>query len=123
MSTIRTQNVKALTGDGLPDNLLGVTSHTWISFNGTGTPTIKESRNISSITDVGAGRYDVNIDTALANTNGALVGSIGDNTIDVFILLKMRIASTTVVEIDCENASATNIDTENISFAIFGGLS
>ena len=41
----------------------------WVSFNGTGTPAIRASGNVSSITDIGVGSYSVNFTTAMpANT-------------------------------------------------------
>ena len=37
----------------------------WVNFNGTGTVAIRASGNVSSITDIGVGTYDVNYTTAL----------------------------------------------------------
>ena len=41
----------------------------WVNFRGTGTVAIRDSEGISSITDLGAGEYQVIFTTALANTN------------------------------------------------------
>tara|TARA_B100000287_G_scaffold95900_1_gene88066 strand:- start:504 stop:902 length:399 start_codon:yes stop_codon:yes gene_type:complete len=41
----------------------------WVNFNGTGTVAIRDSFNVSSITDVGTGQYGVNLQNAMANTN------------------------------------------------------
>jgi len=43
----------------------------WVAFNGTGTPAINGSFNVSSITDNGTGEYTVNFTTAMPNTNYA----------------------------------------------------
>lgn len=43
----------------------------WVNFNGTGTVAIRDSFNVSSITDNGTGDYTVNFTTALPNTNFA----------------------------------------------------
>jgi hypothetical protein len=51
--------------------------HTWVHFDGTGTVSIIESTNVSSITDNGTGDYTVNFTTALTNTNYGMVGSCG----------------------------------------------
>jgi hypothetical protein len=45
----------------------------WVNFNGTGTPAIRASGNVSSITDVGTGRYTVNFTTAMPDANYAAV--------------------------------------------------
>jgi hypothetical protein len=41
----------------------------WVNFNGTGTPTIRASGNVSSITDNGVGDYTVNFSTPLIDAN------------------------------------------------------
>ncbi len=41
----------------------------WVNFNGTGTVAIKDSFNVSSITDNGTGDYDINFTSAFSNTN------------------------------------------------------
>jgi hypothetical protein len=41
----------------------------WVNFNGTGTPAIRASGNVSSITDNGTGNYTLNFTTALTDTN------------------------------------------------------
>jgi hypothetical protein len=43
----------------------------WVKFNGTGTPAIGGSANVSSITDNGTGDYTVNFTTAMADVNYA----------------------------------------------------
>jgi len=47
----------------------------WVNFNGSGTPSIRDSYNVSSITDNGTGDYAVNFTTAMANTNYAFFGT------------------------------------------------
>lgn len=49
----------------------------WCKFNGTGTPAITASGNVTSITDSGVGLYDLNFTTALPNANYCLVGMAG----------------------------------------------
>jgi hypothetical protein len=46
----------------------------WVNFNGTGTVAIRDSYNVSSITDNGTGDYTVNYSTALNNSNYAISG-------------------------------------------------
>jgi hypothetical protein len=41
----------------------------WVNFNGTGTVAIRESGNVSSITDGGVGRFLVNFTTAMPDAN------------------------------------------------------
>jgi len=41
----------------------------WVNFDGTGTVSIRESLNVSSITDNGNGDYTINFATALVDAN------------------------------------------------------
>jgi hypothetical protein len=47
----------------------------WVNFNGAGTVAIRDSFNVSSITDNGTGDYTVNFTTAMPNANYALAGA------------------------------------------------
>ena len=50
----------------------------WVNFNGTGTPAIRGSGNVSSIGDVATGRYNINFATAMPDVNYA-VNATGDH--------------------------------------------
>jgi hypothetical protein len=60
----------------------------WCNFNGTGTVAIRDSFNVSSITDNGTGDYTVNFTTAMPNANyvvagqGSEVGTAGTHQIE-----------------------------------------
>jgi hypothetical protein len=57
------------------------TAKAWVNMNGTGTPAITDSHNISSITDNATGEYRVVLGTALAaNDSGAPVVSAMNGT-------------------------------------------
>ena len=47
----------------------------WVNFNGTGTPAIRASGNVTNITDNGVGDYTVNLTTAMTDANYAIAGS------------------------------------------------
>jgi hypothetical protein len=49
----------------------------WVNFNGTGTPAIRASGNVSSITDNGVGTYTVNFTNSMPDVNYAAVVSGG----------------------------------------------
>ena len=52
----------------------------WVNFNGTGTVAIRDSYNVSSITDNGTGNFDVNFTTAMSNASYAAVPVVQNNT-------------------------------------------
>ena len=41
----------------------------WVNFNGSGTPAVNDSHNVSSITDNGTGSYYINLSNAMGNTS------------------------------------------------------
>jgi hypothetical protein len=47
----------------------------WVNFNGIGTVSIRDSGNVSSITDNGTGDYTVNFVTAMPDVNYSVSGS------------------------------------------------
>jgi hypothetical protein len=47
----------------------------WVNFNGTGTPAIRASGNVTNITDSGTGLYVVNFTTAMTDVNYSAVVS------------------------------------------------
>jgi len=57
----------------------------WVNFNGTGTVAIRDSFNVSSITDNGTGDYTVNFTTAMPNANYAITLTAQRNVTNSFI--------------------------------------
>ena len=76
----------ALDGSALTGISSGVgTVSAWVSFDSRNTPSIISSGNVSSITDIAQGQYDVNFTNAFSNTNYCTVtgggGEIRNNTL------------------------------------------
>ena len=71
MSNVSVKNiVNPTTADTTPtDNLSKQVCKAWVNFDGTGVPTIRDSYNVSSITDNGTGDYTVNFATPMSNAN------------------------------------------------------
>ena len=55
---------------------VGTFCRAWVNFNGTGTVAIRQSFNVSSITDNGTGDYTVNFVTALADADYSSFASV-----------------------------------------------
>jgi hypothetical protein len=53
----------------------------WINFNGTGTPAIRGSGNVTNITDNGTGNYTVNFTTSMPDTGYSAVGTCGSPSV------------------------------------------
>lgn len=52
----------------------------WVNFDGTGTPSIRASGNISSISDLGTGRYGLNFVTSMPDTSYSVQGNSRNGT-------------------------------------------
>ena len=75
MSEIRATTISDLAGTG-PATLTGqYAAKAWVNFNGTGTVAVRQSGNITSITDNGTGDYTANFTTALTDADYVAVAS------------------------------------------------
>ena len=93
----------------------------WVDFDGTGTPSIRGSGNVSSITDITTGGYTINFTTAMPDVNFAVSGSAGskdnDGTDNGVVCLFNR--ATSSVSIYTRNVQsiggATDYDAVNVA--------
>tara|TARA_B100001059_G_C17737647_1_gene529757 strand:- start:666 stop:1052 length:387 start_codon:yes stop_codon:yes gene_type:complete len=85
MSTIKAANLQN-TGSGAPvfknssGTEIGQLAKAWVNFNGTGTVAIRTSFNVSSITDLATGRYQVNFTNAVAADCCPVMFNSGDGS-------------------------------------------
>ena len=80
-STVKTNTIQNTSGasSSTADQLNQGRAKVWCSFNGV-TPAIKDSFNVSSLTDNGTGNYDVNFSSNMSNNNYAVSLTTGDGT-------------------------------------------
>ena len=59
----------------------------WVNFKGSGTLTVNESFNVSSVTDNGTGNYTINYSSALSSAEGCSVmgGGRGDSNFNMHV--------------------------------------
>jgi hypothetical protein len=96
------------------------TCRAWVNFDGTGTPAIRASGNVSSITDNGTGDYTVNFTTAMPDANYS-VASIGTRGGGAIVRLEDNIVApqTTSFRVGYLNAVFAATDTAFCNFSIF----
>ena len=92
----------------------------WVNFNGTGTVAIRGSGNVSSITDLGLGLYDINFTTALPDANycatstanpSGYLGAYAGTSDQGFLAGSFRV--------DIRNADNTNTDSNYVFCSVF----
>lgn len=93
----------------------------WVNFNGTGTVAIRGSGNVSSITDNGTGRFQVNFSTAMPDTNYSAAGSNDHVPAVSYGLVTLRSGTilTTSVELNTFNQATAIYDPVVVNVAIF----
>jgi len=91
----------------------------WVKFNGTGTPAINGSGNVSSITDNGTGNYRVNFTTAMPNENYAAPAACPDIPNYAYIVQPNNYQAGSVGVKVRRNGDHVLTDISEISVAIF----
>lgn len=101
----------------------------WVNFDGTGTVAIRESGNVSSITDNATGDYTVNFTTAMPDANYATMlsavqrdlASSHNNSLGYYTTDNTNASTytTTSLRIMKKLSSGTTSDVSHLSVAIF----
>ena len=91
----------------------------WVNFNGTGTVAIRASGNISSIADIGAGRYNINMIIPMQDSNYAVVASSGNsNASNRWVTVDADIRTSSMIPIVIANESGGASDVSYVNVAI-----
>ena len=111
----------------------------WVNFNGQDTNSefteanggIRDSFNVSSVTNLGTGHYEVNFEESFADANYAWAGAAGDVDVTTVIGTPTSVRTgqmtTNKIRISVNYASATTngefYDYELVTLIVFGELS
>jgi len=124
MSTVKANDLQNASG-GIP-TVKGqrLIPTAWVNFNGQNTIAIRDSENVSSITDNGAGQYTVNFTTAMANANYLSQGMAGQTTTSMRNVAQPFDASpptTTSCRYNVTYANSSVVDALVVCISILGG--
>jgi hypothetical protein len=92
----------------------------WVNFDGTGTPAIRASGNVTSITDNGTGNYTINFTTAMPDVNYSASYSVSN--VSGSVIVKGALSgtySTSAVQILCFVAGGADTDVAIVGVSIF----
>jgi len=95
----------------------------WVNFNGSGTVSIRDSYNVSSITDNGTGSYTLNLSITMANSDYAVGGSAKalDNTAsNARFMTPTSNTTTTSCQVATSSGLHSRTDCELLSVIILG---
>ena len=101
----------------------------WVNINGSsGTPTSRDSFNVSSITDYSTGRYAPVLTSAMSDANYSACGNTNANTGDTFsnpaqlIIAANNVVTTTTNTFEMTNYNTTYSDSKYCFGHVFGDL-
>ncbi len=79
MSTLKVNNLQDINGanNSTPEQVAQGRAKAWVRFNGSGTVSITDSFNVSSMSDNGTGQYAFALTTNMANTNYVGIANAG----------------------------------------------
>ena len=129
MSTIRCDNFGPSAG-GTTYSARGI-AKAWVNFNGTGTIAARDSENVSSLTDNGAGDYTVNFSGAFSSANYSLSGTASNlvGASDNTAVLNPRVSggalllySTTQCRVSSFSYTGSSFDSVAIGASFHGDL-
>ena len=91
----------------------------WVNFDGTGTVSIRDSGNVSSITDEATGNYTVNFSTAMPDANFCVSGTQSGASMEN-PGVEVNIQSSSVADVRTKNFSNnTQTDAQDVYVAVF----
>ena len=128
MSTISVDQVTPSAGGTATDLVSGL-AKAWINFNGSGTIAIRDSLNVTSITDAGTGDYHVTFTNAFTDANYSPVmngsrDSAGSTDFKVMVLGNAgnALSAGQVNDIRCATNSNAATDASSIWMPAHGDL-
>ena len=126
LTGVTTAGSIVVTGEGnsTTTNLQQGLCKAWINFNGSGTIAIRDSFNITSITDNGTGDYNITIANDMANANYSTLfgGGEGGDADSGGRIPNLAIQTTSVMDVFCRNLENSAADGVVQNLGFFGDL-
>lgn len=93
----------------------------WVNFDGTGTPAIRASVNVSSITDNGTGDYTINFTTPMPDANYAVIGTCdtGPDGGRTHVIIVSLTASGARIKCNSTTTSGVGSDCATVTAVVF----
>jgi hypothetical protein len=121
VGTIQSNTTSPPTINNSGGTQIGTFCRAWVNFNGTGTVAIRASFNVSSVSDLGVGTYDVNFVTAMPDINYVTICPTTDNGV-VRTAVSQAFGNSTTGKTQITVVSGvtnTLVDASNINVSVF----
>jgi len=104
------------------DSIPSYSARAWANINTSGTVSVRQSGNVSSVTDVATGQFTVNFATAMPDNGYSIVGSPSENGANTIILIFARTGASKTIN-GCYMQTLIDsggfVDTYDINIAVF----
>jgi hypothetical protein len=124
MSTLKVGTIQNTSGgnSSTPAQIEQGRAKAWINFNGTGTIAIRNSHNVSSITDNGVGDYTISFSNAMPNVNYCATGTCTHlmGSVPRFRILSGYVWATGSIRVITGYTDTTGADHEVVGVTVFG---
>ena len=122
MSEIRANTISDAAGTGPATLTKQSAAKAWANWNGTGTVAIRDSFNVSSLTDRAAGAQSANLTSAFAAADYSFTA--GTRIVDVVTISQAnyQLSSASALEVISYNNSFVNTDALYMAFDAHGDL-
>jgi hypothetical protein len=98
----------------------------WLNFDGSGTPTIRRSYGVNSLTDNGVGNWTINLSTAFSGTDYAAIGwarsTSGSAANAICSVVSGGSKTASAMQIMVEGSGGSAMDSTEINVVFFGDL-
>lgn len=130
MSTLNVSNITDGTDTVETGYVLNGSAKAWVNLNGEGTIATRASLNVSSLTDLGVGRYKTTVSSSMSSTDYMVLATAGNeatdyasesDTQDHLAFLGARTASTQTV-FSADHDDGAQDDCQAMHLAAFGDL-
>jgi|13_taG_2_1085334.scaffolds.fasta_scaffold41898_3 hypothetical protein len=115
MSEIRANTISDAAGTGPIELHKQSAAKAWVNFNGTGTPAIRDSVNVASLTDRGTGLYTLNYTSNMSSADYSSTGSSADNETDATARNRMFTPSTLTASASYANTYTVGGSADNVA--------
>ena len=122
MSTLKVNTIQDASGgnSSTAEQIAQGRAKAWINFNGSSTVAIRDSFNVSSLTDNGTGNYTMNFSAAMSDANYCVVSAGSESGVGGVARFVSGDGNTTSAALLLTFNSTTSIDYRFCSFAVFG---
>ena len=123
MSTLKVNTIQNTSAahSSTPEEIAQGRAKAWINFNGTGTVAIRDSFNVSSITDNGTGDYTLNFTNNMSSANYVLcMSGSTNNSFSRAGTQAPASMTTSTARVFTANSTGSSVDREYCAVAIFG---